>query len=88
MKQFKFWSMVMLMAITLPMMFSCGGKTNSLESKDSLRVDTLLAYLSKIDSLRNSGSLFHISTDLPNTWKRRIREKLCGSQFNSSCLNS
>ena len=56
----KFWGMMMLIAITMPMIISCDGKTETTEVKDSAKVDTLLAYLQKIDSLRNNGHLFHI----------------------------
>lgn len=45
----------------VPMMISCGGGGDSSKnSKDSTQVDSLIAYFHKLDSLQNSGQLFHI----------------------------
>ena len=50
-----------VLALIIPMMISCGGNTeSSKKSKDSIVVDSLLAYMKKIDSLRNNGQLFHV----------------------------
>ena len=44
----------------ITMLESCGGDASSKETKESNEVDSLVVYLHRLDSLQNSGQLFHV----------------------------
>ena len=60
MKKIRFFCIAMLLGLILPMMFSCGKSAKSGSATDTTKVDTLLAYFQKIDSMQNGGVLFHL----------------------------
>lgn len=53
----------LIISLLVSLFISCGtgsSKSDSEESNDSTKVDSLKAYFHKIDSLKNNGQLFHL----------------------------
>ena len=60
MNKFKLLSISMFWGLMMPTVFSCGNSNMPDNTADSTKIDTLLAYFQKIDSMQNGGILFHL----------------------------
>lgn len=60
MKRSSFLCILIVIIVSLPVFMACGNYGKSSDSDDSTKVDTLLAYFQKIDSMQNCGALIHV----------------------------